>query len=153
VSNGKIIGVYKFRSMVKNAHAMKPRLQHLNERKDGPLFKIKNDPRLTRVGRILRKFRLDEVPQFINVLKGDMSLVGPRPHEIEEIAAYPEEYKHIAYHKAGLTGLSQVNGASALPFKKELEYDKEYIQFASFKTDAKIIGKTIKIFFSDPTGV
>ena len=80
VSSGKIIKLYKFRTMVQNAEKLKETLRSKNERRDGPFFKIKNDPRLTRVGKLLRKFRLDEFPQLINVLKGELSLVGPRPH-------------------------------------------------------------------------
>jgi len=125
----------------------------LNERKDGPFFKIKNDPRLTKTGKFLRKFRFDEFPQFLNVLKGDLSLVGPRPHEPEEMLAYPPEFKKIYFAKAGLTGLSQVNGASNLPFIKELEFDLYYLEHQSFLLDLKIFLKTIVIFFFDPTGV
>lgn len=153
VSKGRRIYVYKFRSMIKNAHILKKQLAHLNERTDGPLFKIKNDPRLTKVGRVLRKLRLDEFPQFINVLLGDMSLVGPRPHEEEEIEGYPEEFKMLAGANAGLTGLSQVSGASGLPFLKELEFDKYYLEHQSFWFDLKILFRTVWILFSDPTGV
>lgn len=153
ISKGKKVRVLKFRSMVRNAHEMKKELTALNERTDGPLFKIKNDPRLTGTGKMLRKLRIDEFPQFINVLMGDLSLVGPRPHEEKEIEAYPDEYKRISQATAGLTGLSQVNGASSLPFKKELELDLYYIEHASIAMDLLIIGKTIWILFSDPTGV
>lgn len=153
VSEGRVIKAYKFRSMVQNAAKMKEQLRHLNERKDGPLFKLKNDPRLTRTGKFLRKLRLDEFPQFLNVLKGELSLVGPRPHEPEEMNQYPEEFKKLYYAKGGLTGLSQVKGASLLPFKKELEYDLYYLEHQSIWLDLKILFKTIWIFFSDPTGV
>jgi|SRR3989344_2844203 len=153
VSDGKIIKVYKFRSMVKNARIMKKQLQYLNERKDGPLFKIKNDPRLTKIGKWLRKLRIDEFPQLINVLKGELSLVGPRPHEPEEMAQYPPEFKKLYFAKGGLTGLSQVNGASALPFRKELELDLYYLEHQSLWLDIKILFKTVFIFFTDPTGV
>jgi lipopolysaccharide/colanic/teichoic acid biosynthesis glycosyltransferase len=153
VSGGKLIRVWKFRTMVRGAHNMKPQLADLNERKDGPLFKIKNDPRLTRVGKFLRKLRLDEFPQSWNVLTGDLSLVGPRPHEPGEIDKYPPEFKRIAEAKSGLTGLSQVMGASNLPFQKELEYDLEYIDHPSFGLDLKVLWKTLVIFLSDPTGV
>jgi len=153
VSEGKIIKVYKFRSMVQNASEMKEQLKYLNERENGPLFKMKNDPRITKVGKFLRKFRLDEFPQFLNVLKGELSLVGPRPHEPEEMAQYPEELKKLYYAKGGLTGLSQVMGASLLPFKKELEYDLYYLEHQSIWLDLRILFKTVWIFFSDPTGV
>lgn len=153
ISGGKEIKVYKFRSMISGAHALKPLLKNLNERKDGPFFKIKDDPRLTTVGKILRKFRLDELPQFLNVLKGDLALVGPRPHEPEEVVNYPDEYKHLIFAKAGLTGFSQVNGASGLPFLKELEFDDHYVKNRSLWLDLKILAKTAAIMFFDPTAV
>jgi lipopolysaccharide/colanic/teichoic acid biosynthesis glycosyltransferase len=153
VSEGRIIKVYKFRTMIRGAHKQKKNLAHLNERKDGPFFKIKNDPRLTKVGKVLRKFRLDEFPQFMNVLKGELALVGPRPHEPEEMLHYPDKFKKLYFAKAGLTGLSQIMGASALPFKKELEYDLYYLEHASLWFDLKILFKTVLVFFFDPTGV
>jgi lipopolysaccharide/colanic/teichoic acid biosynthesis glycosyltransferase len=153
VSGGRVVGIYKFRSMIHGAHQLKIQFAHLNERRDGPFFKIKNDPRLTRVGKILRQFRLDEFPQLINVLKGELSLVGPRPHEPEEVQKYPAEHQPIILAKAGVTGLSQVNGASSLPFLKELELDAHYVKNQSLILDAKILAKTIKIIFTDPTAV
>lgn len=153
VSSGKVIMAYKFRSMTENAQETKKDFLHLNERKDGPFFKIKNDPRITRVGRILRKFRVDEFPQLINVLKGKLSLVGPRPHEPEEVVNYPEEYRHIPLAKAGITGLSQINGASSLPFLNELKLDNEYLNRQSIWLDFKILLRTVYIFFCDPTGI
>jgi lipopolysaccharide/colanic/teichoic acid biosynthesis glycosyltransferase len=154
ISQGDTVTAYKFRSMKHDTHLLKYKeLWPLNERKDGPFFKIKNDPRLTRVGKILRKLRLDEFPQFINVLKGDLSLVGPRPHEPEEIAQYPKQYAHLPQAKAGITGLSQVSGASSLPYLKELELDDYYFKNQSLWLDLKIIFKTIAILFTDPTGV
>lgn len=153
VSNGKIICVYKFRSMVKDAHKMKKDLEARNERNDGPFFKIKNDPRLTKTGKFLRKFRLDEFPQFLNVLRGELALVGPRPHEPEEMFHYPPEFKKLYLAKSGLTGLSQVSGASALPFRKELELDVFYLENQSLWLDLKILFKSVWIFLSDPSGV
>lgn len=153
VSAGKTIRAYKFRSMYEGAHQMKGVLAVLNERGDGPFFKIKKDPRVTKVGRILRRFRIDEFPQLINVLKGELSLVGPRPHEPEEVIFYPHPYKHLMLAKAGITGLSQVSGASGLPFMKELELDDHYVKNRSLFLDAKILAKTAKIIFSDPTAV
>lgn len=152
ISKGKVIKVYKFRSMIQGAHETKKNLMHLNER-NGPFFKIKDDPRLTRVGKFLRKFRLDEFPQFLNVLAGELSLVGPRPHEPEEVAQYPPKFKKLYFVKAGVTGLSQVSGASALPYYKELELDLYYVEHQSFWLDFKILLKTVWIFFTDPTGV
>ena len=153
VSAGKTFKVYKFRSMISGAHELKNGLGHLNERGDGPFFKIKNDPRITNIGKIIRKFHIDEVPQLINVLKGEMSLVGPRPHEPNEVIHYPIEYSHLILAKAGLTGLSQVNGASSLPFLKELELDSYYIKNRSLLLDSKILAKTAKIIFTEPKGV
>ncbi len=153
VSQGKIVDVYKFRSMTANAEKEKKNLLDLNERKDGPFFKIKNDPRITKVGRFLRKFRLDEFPQLINVLKGELSLVGPRPHEPAELFSYPRQYRELLVAKTGITGLSQVNGASSLPFLKELEFDDFYIKNKSLWLDSKILFKTLLIFITDPTGI
>ncbi len=153
ISEGKIVKAYKFRSMVKNAPEMKRELLRFNERKDGPLFKMAHDPRVTKVGKWLRKFRIDEFPQVINVLQGRLALVGPRPHEPEEVSQYPEEFKVITQARGGLTGLSQVQGASLLPFLKELEFDKQYLERQSVWLDIKILWETFLIFFSNPTGV
>ncbi|MBI2098779.1 MAG: sugar transferase [Candidatus Wildermuthbacteria bacterium] len=152
VSRGKVIGAYKFRSMVEGAHGMKANLMEMNER-DGYFFKMKHDPRVTSVGRVLRRFRLDEVPQLINVLRGELALVGPRPHEPEEVVHYPEEYKKLLLVRSGVTGLSQVNGASSLPFLEELKLDKFYAENISPVMDLKILAKTAAIFLFDPTAV
>ena len=153
ISGGRYFLIYKFRTMVKDAHAMKKDLTHLNERADGPFFKIKHDPRLTRTGKILRKFRIDEFPQLINVLKGELTLVGPRAHEPEEVEQYPKEFQHIIFAKAGVTGLSQISGASALPFLEELRLDSHYLGNQTLKEDIRIIGKTIQIIFTDASAV
>ncbi len=153
VSEGKIVKVYKFRSMVRNAHAMKHELLSQNERNDGPLFKMANDPRITRVGKWFRKFRIDEFPQIVNVLQGRLALVGPRPHEPEEVARYPSEFKDVTLARGGLTGLSQIRGASLLPFEQEIGFDRYYLEHQSISFDLKILLKTFLIFFSDPTGV
>ncbi len=153
VSAGKVMRVFKFRSMIGGAHAQKAALAHLNERTDGPFFKIRNDPRITRVGRVLRRFRLDEFPQLINVMFGDLTLVGPRPHEPEEVIFYPDDFKKIIFAKAGATGLSQVNGASSLPFLKELELDKSYLEKQSFGLNIKILAKTAAILFTDGNAI
>ncbi len=152
VSEGRVIEVYKFRSMVKDAHNMKAGLMNLNER-DGYFFKMKHDPRVTRVGKLLRRFRLDEFPQLINVLKGELALVGPRPHEPGEVGHYPEAYKKLLLVRSGVTGLSQVSGASSLPFLKELELDGFYSQNVSPAMDFKILVRTVIIFLFDPTAV
>ncbi len=153
VSQGKTIRLYKFRSMILGADKQKALLAPFNERADGPFFKMKHDPRITLVGKVIRRFRLDEVPQFINVLKGELSLVGPRPHEPNEIANYPDDYRFLANCKSGITGLSQVNGASSLSFAKELELDSYYAKNVSLSLDFKIIGKTIAILLFDHTAV
>ncbi len=153
VSAGRTIKLYKFRSMVTNAEKLKPGLLRLNERANGPFFKMKNDPRLTKTGKIIRKFRLDELPQFINVLKGELTLVGPRPHEPSEVIHYPDQYKFLALEKAGLTGRSQIMGASSLPFLKELEYDSEYAKQKNLWLDLKILLKTAVIFLFDSNAV
>ncbi len=153
VSEGKKIRVYKFRSMIEGAAQMKDSLSERNERKDGPLFKIKNDPRVTRVGRFLRRFRLDEFPQLLNVLRGELALVGPRPREPQEAEAYPLKYKKILEARQGVTGLSQVSGASSLPFLRELELDQYYVENLSLALDIKIVAKTLAVLFFDPTAV
>ena len=138
----------KFRSMVKNAEELKPELANFNERRDSPLFKMKNDPRITKFGRFLRKTRLDELPQFINVLIGDMSLVGPRPHQRDEIEKYQKHHKKVLAIKSGITGIAQTSGSSDLPFEHEVYLDTFYIENWSLWLDVKIILKTtVKMFF------
>ena len=153
VSRGRIINVWKFRSMVKDAERKKEDLREKNERNDGPFFKITNDPRITRVGKFLRKTRIDEFPQFINVLKGEISLVGPRPHEPEEILEYPEQYKCLALEKGGITCLSQITGEPYLPFEQEMELDIHYAKNRSLWMDVKVIAKTTKILLTDRNGI
>lgn len=150
VSLGKEFELYKFRSMVDNAHAMKNQLLKQNEREQaGPLFKMKNDPRITRIGKYLRKSRMDELPQFFNVLKGEMSLVGPRPHEPEEVAKYQKHHKKLLTIKSGITGMAQVSGSSDLPFEDEVKLDTYYIENWSLPMDIKILLKTFAILFTD----
>ncbi len=153
VSLGRVIKIYKFRSMVVGAESMLPDLKDLNERKDGPYFKIKNDPRVTTVGRFLRKYRIDEVPQLINVLLGEMSLVGPRPYKPSEVAQYPAEYAHLPRALSGMTGLSQISGSSSLSFQRTLELDDEYLKNWSLGLDVKILLKTFARIFSDRSAV
>ncbi len=152
VSQGKQIKVYKFRTMFFNSKDFKPILASLNER-SGPFFKIKEDPRITKVGKLLRKFRLDEIPQFFNVLKGELSLVGPRPHEPQEVFFYPKEYHKLIEAKGGLTGLAQVSGASSLAFFKELEIDSHYLKNWSLGLDFYIILKTFSSIFNDKNSI
>lgn len=141
---GKIFQMLKFRSMRKDAEKQKEKLLNLSHR-NGPLFKIKNDPRTTRIGKFLRKTSLDEVPQLWNVVKGEMSLVGPRPHLPEEVKKYQEHQKRTLTIKPGLTGLAQISGRSDLDFEKEVTLDIAYIENWSVFLDAKIILKTILV--------
>lgn len=150
VTLGRRFTMYKFRSMVDNAHELKPELMRYNERKDGgPLFKIHNDPRVTRAGRFLRKTRIDELPQLWNVLKGEMSLVGPRPHEPEEVARYEAHHKKLLVIKAGMTGMAQTSGSSDLPFEEEVKLDTYYIENWSLLLDIKILFRTCVVLFRD----
>ncbi len=153
VSKNKEFDLLKFRGMIKNAEGLKAHLVVFNERQDGPLFKIKNDPRITRVGRFIRKYRFDEIPQFWNVLRGDMSLVGPRPHQPDEIERYEKHHKRVLAIKAGATGLAQVSGSSDLPFDQEVAVDTFYIENWSLFLDLKIILKTILKVFTDHSAV
>ena len=135
--------------MIDNAHLLKKEMIQLNERNDGPLFKMKNDPRVTRVGRFLRRARIDELPQLFNVLRGDMSLVGPRPHEPEEVAKYEKHHKKLLTIKSGMTGMAQVSGSSDLSFEEEVKLDTYYIENWSPALDIKILLKTLVILFKD----
>ncbi len=136
--------MYKFRSMCQNAEYIKQQLMQQNEA-DGPLFKIQKDPRHTKVGRILRKFSLDELPQFWNVLKGDMSLVGPRPPIPPEVAEYDEWALKRLDIKPGITGLWQVSGRSNLTFDEMLKLDVYYMWNWSLSNDIKILLRTLPV--------
>lgn len=153
VSQNREFGLLKFRSMIKNAEELKQYLAEFNERHDGPLFKIKNDPRVTKAGRWMRKYRWDELPQFFNVLKGEISLVGPRPHQPDEIVRYEKRHKKVLAIKAGATGLAQISGSSDLTFEKEVALDSFYLENWSLSQDIKIILKTIVKMFSDHSAV
>lgn len=141
-NKGRKFTLYKFRSMVKNAESLKKDLVGFNERADGPLFKIKNDPRITRVGRFLRKTSLDEMPQLLNVLRGEMSLVGPRPHEPEEVSRYERWQRKLLTIKPGMTGLAQISGRSDLRFEDEAKLDVYYIENWTPRLDTRILLKT-----------
>ncbi len=140
--NGKMFKMYKFRSMVVDAELQKEHLAHLNEA-DGPIFKIKNDPRLTRVGRFIRRTSLDELPQLINVLRGQMSLVGPRPPLLEEVAQYKPWHRQRLAVIGGITGLWQVSGRSDLTFDELCLLDIYYIENWSLSLDIRILLQTI----------
>lgn len=140
--NGKEFKFYKFRSMCPNADKMLDDLLDQNEM-DGPVFKIKDDPRITRVGKFIRKTSIDELPQLFNILKGDMSIVGPRPALPREVEQYGDYENQRLYVTPGLTCYWQIQPErNSLSFQEWLELDLKYIQDRSFKTDWKIIFKT-----------
>jgi len=139
---GRRFVCYKFRTMVENADELKDGLRHLNER-EGPFFKVTNDPRQTRIGGFLRRFSLDELPQFYNILKGEMSLVGPRPHPLDDYEKYQIEHLRRLDVKPGITGLWQVYARRDPSFERTLTLDLEYIENWSLWLDAKILLKTL----------
>ncbi|RXS87341.1 sugar transferase, partial [Geobacillus sp. PK12] len=138
--DGKEFYMYKFRSMVTNAEELLESLLHLNE-VSGAMFKMKDDPRITKVGKFIRKTSIDELPQLWNVLKGDMSLVGPRPPLPREVAQYTEYDKQRLLVTPGCTGLWQVSGRSNVGFEEMVELDLKYIRERSLLYDIKIIFK------------
>ncbi len=142
----RVFDIFKFRSMIINADAKKAELLHQNER-EGPLFKIKDDPRVTKLGRFLRKTSIDELPQLFNVLLGTISVVGPRPHLPEEVAQYKKDYHKVFTIKPGLSGLAQTSGRSNLDFEDEVKLDFYYIENWSMWLDLKIILKSILVVF------
>ncbi|MBU1131394.1 sugar transferase [Patescibacteria group bacterium] len=141
-ANGQRFSVLKFRSMIKDAHKLKPELAEYNERIDGPLFKMEDDPRITKFGKFLRRWSLDELPQIINVISGQMSLVGPRPHEPEEVARYKTRQKKLLAIKPGITGMAQVSGRSDLQWEEEVRLDTYYVENWSLALDIQILLKT-----------
>ena len=140
---GRHFKFYKFRSMYVDAEARKAELLKLNESGDGVIFKMKRDPRITPIGRFIRKFSIDELPQLFNVLLGDMSLVGPRPPLPAEVRTYTLEERKRLNITPGITCLWQVSGRSELPFSKQIALDKEYIASRSAWKDFLILLKTI----------
>ena len=143
---GRIFVCYKFRTMVANADALKKKLIHLNERR-GPFFKIHNDPRVTKVGRFLRKYSLDELPQLWNVLKGDMSLVGPRPHTMDDYSQYKVDQLRRLEVRPGLTGLWQVTARQDPSFETTMRLDRYYIDHWDFWLDLKVLLRTLPAVF------
>jgi lipopolysaccharide/colanic/teichoic acid biosynthesis glycosyltransferase len=139
---GGLFRCYKFRTMVRGADSLKDKLRQKNERA-GPIFKIAEDPRITRLGRFLRRYSLDELPQLWNVLKGEMSLVGPRPHPADDYAAYEIEHLSRLDVTPGMTGLWQVTARRDRSFSRGLELDREYIRTWSFGSDLRILAKTV----------
>ena len=134
--NGRTFNLYKFRSMRADA-----------EKHTGPVWAGENDPRITRIGRFIRKVRIDEIPQMINVLKGDMSIVGPRPLYLSQIPEWNEEQKKRLLVKPGLTGLAQIQGRGELTREKKLALDVKYVKNKGLLTDIKIILATIVQMF------
>src|SRR5262249_18896769 len=144
---GREFTFYKLRSMVKDAHARRGHLTHLNEA-DGPVFKIARDPRITPIGRFMRTTSLDEVPQFWNVLRGDLGLVGRRPPIPEEVAQYePWQLRRLDV-RPGLTCLWQISGRSRIGFQEWMRLDLEYIRHRSLALDVKILLRTIPAVLS-----
>ena len=146
--NGREFYMYKFRSMVINAEELKAELESQNEM-SGPMFKIKDDPRITKIGKFIRKTSIDELPQLINVIKGDMSLVGPRPSlpkEVEEFETWMRERLEV---KPGLTCIWQVSGRNNIDFEDWMKLDIKYVRERSLALDFKLIFKTIFVLFGD----
>jgi lipopolysaccharide/colanic/teichoic acid biosynthesis glycosyltransferase len=139
---GRLFRCYKFRTMVRNADELKIHLRSSNQR-SGPCFKIADDPRITNLGRFLRRYSLDELPQLWNVVKGEMSLVGPRPHPVDDFAEY--EIGHLARLDVtpGITGLWQVTARRDPSFERGMALDREYIRTWSLGTDIRILLKTV----------
>jgi len=144
---GRVFRCFKFRTMVRDAEKRRADVMHMNER-DGVLFKITNDPRITKVGRLLRKYSLDELPQFLNVLRGDMSVVGPRPPIASEVMEYKPNHLRRLDVTPGITGLWQVQGRQDPSFDSYVSLDVTYIENWSMWLDLKIIGRTIGVVFS-----
>lgn len=145
---GKVFKLYKFRSMVYNAEKLKRELESKNEM-SGPMFKMKNDPRITKIGAFIRKTSIDELPQLINVLKGEMSLVGPRPSLPEEVENFePWMLKRLDV-KPGLTCYWQVEGRNTITFDEWMKLDIKYVDKQSIWIDIKLICRTIVLLFGD----
>jgi exopolysaccharide biosynthesis polyprenyl glycosylphosphotransferase len=142
--NGRLFSCLKFRTMVEDAEALRVKLENMNEQ-SGPVFKIKNDPRVTRVGRFLRKTSLDELPQFFNVLKGEMSIVGPRPPIPSEVQQYQRWQRRRLSMKPGITCIWQVSGRNNIPFEEWMKLDMLYIDTWSLKLDLMLFISTIKV--------
>ncbi len=142
--NGKRFEMYKFRSMFVDADKMLTKLEEQND-VEGPMFKMKDDPRVTKIGHFIRKHSLDELPQFLNVIKGDMSLVGPRPPLPLEVAKYSDYDKQRLLVTPGCTGLWQATERNDVGFSEMVQLDIEYIKKANFLFDLWIIWKTIQI--------
>jgi exopolysaccharide biosynthesis polyprenyl glycosylphosphotransferase len=139
--HGRPFAIYKFRTMRCDAEDLLAELQAANEH-DGVLFKVRQDPRISRVGRVLRRYSLDELPQLVNVLRGEMSLVGPRPPLPSEVAAYPADMRRRLVVKPGLTGLWQVSGRADLPWEEAMRLDLRYVENWTLTLDLIILMRT-----------
>ena len=147
--NGKLFRLYKFRSMCPNAESKLNDLLQDNEM-DGPVFKMKDDPRITRVGHFIRKTSIDELPQLVNILKGDMSIVGTRPPLIDEVAQYELHHRARLAIKPGITGLWQVSGRSNITdFEEVVALDTQYISEWNIGLDIKILLKTVMVVLKE----
>ena len=146
--DGKLFDIYKFRSMVINAEELKKSLE-VNNEMSGPMFKIKEDPRITKVGRIIRRTSIDELPQLVNVLKGEMSLVGPRPSLPNEVEKFEDWMKTRLRVKPGITCYWQVMGRNSIPFREWMKLDIKYVNERSTFLDLKLIFKTAFVLFGD----
>jgi lipopolysaccharide/colanic/teichoic acid biosynthesis glycosyltransferase len=143
--NKRKFKIYKFRTMVQDAEERRRQVEHLNEA-SGPVFKIRNDPRVTVLGKFLRKTSVDELPQLLNVLKGDMSLVGPRPLPLRDYQGFNEDWHRRRFSMPpGITCLWQVEGRSSIPFDRWMELDLQYVNEWSLWLDIKILLKTIPV--------
>jgi len=140
--SGRPFRMLKFRTMVANAEALLPELLPFDQLRE-PMFKLMPDPRVTRVGPILRRWSLDEIPQLLNVLKGDMSLVGPRPEQIELVERYAPEHRFRLFVKPGLTGPMQIYGRGQLTLQERLAVEREYVDNISVGRDLRILALTI----------
>lgn len=145
---GKEFKMYKFRSMVVNAEELKDKLKENNEM-SGPMFKMKDDPRITKIGKFIRKTSIDELPQLINVLKGDMSLVGPRPSLPKEVKEFEPWMLERLEVKPGLTCYWQIMGRNSIDFEDWMKLDIKYINERNFLLDIKLILKTFVLLFGD----
>ena len=146
--NGELFNMYKFRSMVVNAEELKEKLKHKNEM-SGPMFKMKDDPRVTKVGKFIRKTSLDELPQLWNVLKGDMSLVGPRPSLPKEVEQFDSwMFKRLTV-RPGLTCYWQVSGRNNIDFEDWMKLDVKYVEERNLWIDIKVRFKTVGVLFGD----
>lgn len=142
--NGKEIYIYKFRTMVENAEDMIQNFTEEQKKEFQENYKLADDPRITKVGKLLRKTSLDELPQLVNILKGDLSIIGPRPIVREELKKYGERQEEFLSITPGLTGYWAANGRSCVDYAQRMEMEMYYVRNVSFKLDVKIFFQTVK---------